>query len=93
MPSVRGKDQSDSSRIFSGVWTVTAYVIMENEDGTEQSVFPKTVENMQSKSHAFDVDGRPMKIIHEYEASSWNEAMKIANELQGFEPYVPMDDD
>jgi len=68
------------------------YVIMENEDRTEQSVFPKTEENMQKEYLVFDVDGRPMKIIHEYEADSWNEAMKIANELRGFEPYVPMEE-
>jgi hypothetical protein len=67
---------------------MTTYVIMINEDGTEGSVFPKTEENMKSKYHAFDVDGRPMKITHEYQASSWNEAMKIANELRGFEPPV-----
>lgn len=33
-----------------------------------------------------------MKIIHEYEAKDWNDAMRIANELRGFEPYVPMED-
>jgi hypothetical protein len=71
---------------------MTVYVIMQNEDRTEQSVFPKTEENMQKRCLVFDVDGRPMKIIHEYEAKDWNDAMRIANELRGFEPYVPMED-
>ena len=66
------------------------YVIMENEDGTEQSVFEKTEENMRNRALVLDVDGRPMRVIHEYEADSWNEAMQVANDLRGFGPYVPM---
>ena len=38
------------------------------------------------------VSGKPMKIVKEVEAASWNEAMQMFNDHYDYGPYKPMED-
>lgn len=47
------------------------YAIFRNEDGTETGM----CEAAAFRSHSEDTDGRPMRVVREIEAESWDEAI------------------
>lgn len=65
-----------------------AYVICENPDKTEIGVTSKKGYLAQPKLQ-FDVNDRPMKIMHTIYAYSWTSAMKKYHKLYDLGPYKP----
>ena len=66
------------------------YVIYENLDSTERGISPKV---QWSKSWLLKVDtaGNSMKVVLEFEAETWNEAMQKYNDHYGYGKYIPME--
>ena len=64
------------------------YVIYENQESTERGVSPK---DKWIGCLRTDTAGKPMKVVLEFEAKTWEEAMQRYNDHYGYGKYVPME--
>ena len=67
------------------------YIVYENPDSTERGITREVEYLLHKDFHSVDAYGKPMRVVLEFEAETWNEAMQKFNDHYGYGKYVPME--
>ena len=87
------EEQEGPDRYWSGAlrrFGMVTYVIYENPDSTERGISPKD-RRLDSWMLQKDTNGKPMTVVVEFEARTWEEAMQRYNDHYGYGKYIPME--